>query len=139
VYALAARGDFFSFFARVHARFRTPHVSVLVFALLVWAFALGGSFSWNVTLSAVARLFYYGGVCAAVPVLRRRQPGVALVRLPGGPVLPALGVLICALLFAGVDFSQSLILLATVVIAAVNWLLVRRRASVRGTPRAAPE
>ena len=139
LYALAERGDFFAFFARVHPRFHTPYASVLVFALLVWAFALGGSFSWNVTLSAVARLFYYGGVCAAVPVLRRRQPGAALIRLPGGLLLPALGVLICALLFTGVDFSQSLILLATVVIAAVNWLVVRRRAPGGGLPGVAAE
>jgi amino acid transporter len=134
LFALAERGDFFASFARVHPRFRTPYVSVLVFALLVWGFALGASFSWNVTLSAVARLSYYAGVCVAVPVLRRRQPAAALVRLPGGALLPSLGVLICLALFAGVDFSQSLILLATIGSAALNWLAVRGRAAATVLP-----
>ena len=53
------------FFGTVHRRFRTPHVSIVVFAALVWALAVAGSFQWNVTLSAVARLFTYGATCAA--------------------------------------------------------------------------
>jgi APA family basic amino acid/polyamine antiporter len=130
VFALAERGDFPAAFAAVHPRFRTPYLSILGIALLVWVFALFGSFAWNVTLSAVARLFYYGAVCAAVPVLRRRQPGAALFRLPGGPVLPALGLAVCLVLLTRVDFSESLILLAVMLTATVNWLLVRGRGTM---------
>jgi amino acid transporter len=72
-FALAENGDFPSIFAAIHPRFRTPYVSILAFALLSWLLALLGSFTWNATLSAVARLLYYGLVCAALPVLRRRQ------------------------------------------------------------------
>jgi len=130
IYALAERGDFPAPFAAIHPRFRTPHVSILAVALLVWVFALLGSFAWNVTLSACARLFYYAAVCAAVPVLRRRQPAAAALRLPGGMLLPALGVLICLVLLTRVDFSKSLILLAVMLTAAVNWLLVRGRGTM---------
>ncbi|MFZ1904422.1 MAG: APC family permease [Steroidobacteraceae bacterium] len=127
MFALAERGDFPPWFAAIHARFRTPYFSIVVFAVVVWGFALFGNFAWNVTLSAVARLFYYGAVCAAVPALRRKQPGAARLRLPGGPLLPVLGVLICAALLTRVDFSKSLILLATIAAATSNWLVVRRR------------
>jgi basic amino acid/polyamine antiporter, APA family len=127
LFALAERGDFPAAFAAVHPRLRTPHVSILVFAALLWACALLGSFSWNVTLSAVARLFYYGAVCAAVPVLRRAQPAAAAFRLPGGIVLPLLGVVLCALLLTRVDFTKSVILLVTIGIALLNWLAVRHR------------
>jgi APA family basic amino acid/polyamine antiporter len=130
IFALAERGDFPAAFAAVHPRFRTPYLSILCIALLVWAFALFGSFAWNVTLSAVARLFYYGAVCAAVPVLRRRQPQAALFRLPGGPALPALGLAVCLVLLTRVDFSESLILLAVILTATVNWLLVRGRGTM---------
>ena len=130
-FALAERGDFPAWLAAVHPRFRTPHFSILAFALLLWGFSQFASFSWNVTLSAVARVLFYGGICAAVPVLRRRQPGAAVYRLPGGLLLPLVGTAICALLLTRVDFSKSLILLATLTGAAVNWLLVRnpRRAA----------
>jgi basic amino acid/polyamine antiporter, APA family len=127
LFALAEFGDFPARFAAVHPRFRTPHVSIASFALLIWVFALLGSFAWNATLSAVGRLCYYGAVCAAVPVLRKRQPEAARFRVPGGMLLPVLGVLICATLLTRVDFSKSLILAATVVIGLLNWWLVRNR------------
>jgi basic amino acid/polyamine antiporter, APA family len=127
MFALAERGDFPAMFAAVHPRWRTPYVSIVVFALALWAFAQFASFSWNVTLSAVARIFYYGGICAAVPVLRRVQPGAALFRLPGGLTLPVLGVAICVVLLTRVDFSKSVILLVTIGIGLANWLLVKDR------------
>ena len=55
MFALATRGEFPAPFAVVHPRFRTPHISIYIFALCTWLAALFGSFSWNVTLSAVAR------------------------------------------------------------------------------------
>jgi basic amino acid/polyamine antiporter, APA family len=124
--ALAEQGDFPLFFAAVHPEFRTPHFSILFFAIVIWVLALMGSFSWNVTLSSVARLFYLGLVCASLPVLRKKQPGGAAFRLPGGRVFAVLGVAICMGLLAGVDMSQSLILVATISAALLNWLLVRR-------------
>jgi APA family basic amino acid/polyamine antiporter len=129
-FALAELGDFPAAFAAVHPRFRTPHFSIVAFALLIWVFALFGSFSWNVTLSAVARLVYYGAVCAAVPVLRKRQPEAATFRVPGGKTLPALGMMICVVLLTRVDFTKSLILAATIVVALLNWLVVRNRSSL---------
>jgi amino acid transporter len=126
-FALAEQGDFPKAFAAVHPRFHTPYVSILVFAVLVWAFALTGEFKWNVTLSAVARLLYYAVCCAALPVLRRKQPGDARFRLPAGNLFAGCAVLMCAALVTQVDFGQSLILLATIVIGLMNWLVVRNR------------
>jgi basic amino acid/polyamine antiporter, APA family len=127
MYALAERGDFPALFARVHERYHTPYVAIATFALLVWLFAQLADFSWNVTLSAVARLFYYGAVCVAVPVLRRRAPNRGGFRVPGGVVLPFTGLALSVALLSGVDFSRSLILLATIGVALVNWLAVRGR------------
>jgi APA family basic amino acid/polyamine antiporter len=126
-FALAEQGDFPRVFAAVHPRFKTPYVSLLVFAVLIWGFALIGEFKWNVTLSAIARLFYYAIGCAALPVLRRKQLSSAAFRLPGGDFLAPLGVAICLLLVTRVDFGQSLILLATIAIALLNWIFVRKR------------
>ena len=126
-FALAEEGDFPAWFAAIHPRFRTPYFSVLLFAFLIWILSLFGNFSWNLTLSAVARLFYYAVGCAALPVLRKKQPEVERFRLPGGTFFAALGVVICLVLITRVDLSGSIILLATIVAAFINWLWVRNQ------------
>jgi basic amino acid/polyamine antiporter, APA family len=126
-FALAETGDIPRVFGAIHERYRTPYVSIFVFAVLIWMLAFMRGFYWNVTLSAVARLLYYGVGCAALPVLRKKQPEAALFRLPGGPVLAILGVLICVVLLSEVDRSQSQILIATVAVSFINWLVVRGR------------
>jgi len=134
LFALAERGDFPAAFAAVHPRWRTPYVSIAVFAVLVWLFSQFANFAWNVTLSVVSRTFYYAAVCAAVPVLRRLQPEVARFRLPGGLALPITGIAICALLLTRADFSKSMIVLLAVATGLINWALVRERGS--GSARA---
>jgi basic amino acid/polyamine antiporter, APA family len=129
-FALAEQGDFPRVFALVHPRFKTPYVSLFVFAALVWIFALIGEFKWNVTLSAMARLFYYGVGCAALPMLRKKRPGGAEFQLPCGIFFASAGVAICLALMTQVDFEQLLILIATVGIALVNWIVVRKRTIV---------
>jgi len=127
-FALAERGDFPSVFGIIHPRFRTPYVSIFVFALLVWLFAWFGSFAGNATLSAGSRLFYYGVICAALPVLRRKQKTAAIFHLPGGTLFSVLGVLICAALLTQIEYNKSLVLVGAVAVAFLNWLLVRHRA-----------
>jgi len=126
-FALAERGDFPSFFAALHRRFHTPYVSILIFALLVWLLALFGSFAGNATLSAGSRLFYYGAVCAALPVLRRKQAAPAVFHVRAGVAVSIVGVLICVGLLTQIEYSKSLILLAAVAVALLNWLAVRGR------------
>jgi basic amino acid/polyamine antiporter, APA family len=126
-FALAEQGDFPKAFAAVHPRFHTPYVSILFFAAMVWGLALVGDFKWNVTLSAVARLLYYSVGCAALPMLRRKQPEGAMFRLPAGNFFAIFGVILCVILVTRVDFGQSLILGATIALALLNWAVVARR------------
>ena len=132
-YALAEQGDFPAFFAAVHPRFRTPYVSICTFALLLWIFSLIGSFTWNAVLSATGRLLYYGAICIAVPVLRKKMPGEAQVRLPGGPWWAAIGLVICLVLLTQVNRGGLLILVGTSLVAALNWVLVRKKGPLGST------
>jgi amino acid transporter len=134
-FALANGGDLPEIFAAVSPRFHTPWFSILFYAAAVWGLAILGNFTWNVTLSVVARLFYYAVVCAALIALRRKQPLVPGFRLPAGQLLAIVGVgitvviAIAAVLTKQIELSKSLILAATVGAAFLNWLWVRRRVS----------
>ncbi len=121
-FALGERGDFPRAFSAVHPRFRTPYVSILCYAGLGWVLALSGSFEWNASLSAVARLFTYGVTCGALPVFRRRDPGAAVFRTPAGYLMPALGVAFCVVLLTQMGPVEFFILAATMLVAALTWL-----------------
>jgi basic amino acid/polyamine antiporter, APA family len=125
-FALAKQGDLPGVFAKVSPNFHTPWFSILFYAAAVWGLALVGSFAWNVTLSVVARLFYYAVVCAALIALRRKRRSVAGFRLPGGPLWAILGIAIAVTLATQVDLSKSVILAATVAAALVNWIWALR-------------
>jgi APA family basic amino acid/polyamine antiporter len=125
-FALAEHGDLPRVFAAVGSRTHAPWFSILFYASIVWVLAIVGNFSWNVTLSVAARLFYYGVVCAALLALRRKKGQAGQFRLPGGTVWSVLGVLICVVLALQADLSKSVILGATIAAALVNWLWARR-------------
>ncbi|MEK7405911.1 MAG: amino acid permease, partial [Acidobacteriota bacterium] len=110
LYALAEHGQLPRIFGRVHPRYRTPHIAVVVFAAAAVALALSGAFAELAALNAIARLLYSITTCAAVPVLRRRIPaGERLFTLPGGWLIPALGIAASLFLLSGVTRSQALI------------------------------
>ena len=131
-FALAEGGDLPQVFAAVSRRFHTPWFSILVYAVAVWGLAIIGNFVWNVTLSVVARLFYYGVACAALIALRRKRTGKAWFRLPAGRVLAVLGILICLVILIyqvkerQVDLRQWRILVVTVGAALLNWAWAKR-------------
>jgi amino acid transporter len=130
-FALAERGDFPVIFARVHRRFQTPHVAILLYTVFLLLFTLIGNFRWNITLSAIVRLFTYGSVAIALLVLRKRNPRADAFRLPAGKILAIAAILFCLVLLVRAPLSNSTVVLATSALAAINWALVRREAVLR--------
>lgn len=127
-YALAERGDFPAFFARVHPRFRTPYVSILLYGVLTWAFAVWGNFTWNASLSAVARLLVYISICLALLVFRRRWTQAPAFRLPGAFAFSSAGTAFCLFLMFRMGRTEFIILATTAVLAAATWYGTRFRA-----------
>ncbi len=95
LYALARDGFGPRFLATLHPRYRTPTAAILLQTAIALPLAFTGSFEALATLSTVARLATYFGTALAVPVLRRKLPREAAVRLPGGPVIPIAAALLC--------------------------------------------
>jgi len=58
--AMAQRRDLPRFFGRVHDAWRTPWISILIFAGVSWVLANQAGLLQNITLSSVVRLFVYG-------------------------------------------------------------------------------
>jgi APA family basic amino acid/polyamine antiporter len=124
-FAFAEQGDFPRWFAAVHRRYQTPYISIVTFAVLVWALSLMGTFRWNAALSATSHLFVYGMSCAALPMLRKKFPGQEGFHLPGGVVFAALGIAFALVLVTRIGVAELTVLAITAVVSFLNWLVVR--------------
>lgn len=129
VFAFAQQGDFPNWLASIHPRYKTPHISILVFASLVWVLAMLGTFTWNAKLSAVSRLITYVFTCAALPALRWKRHGFAKFRLPAGPLFALIGIGFCGAVLSRAGRVEALALGVTLTVALLNWILVRHRTS----------
>jgi basic amino acid/polyamine antiporter, APA family len=72
-FAMAVQGQLPAHLARVHRRFRTPHVSIVVSAMAVLLLALSGTFIYAVKVTVITRVIVYASTCVALPILRRRS------------------------------------------------------------------
>jgi basic amino acid/polyamine antiporter, APA family len=108
LFALGAWGDLPHQLARVHPRFRTPHVAIVAFAVIAWLASLAANFSQLAIVSAIARLLFSASTCLAVPLLRRRQPAATALVLPGGPLVPIAAAAASVWLLTGITRGQAI-------------------------------
>jgi amino acid transporter len=110
LFALAENGELPRPFARIHPVYRTPSFAIVFSSAVALALALSGSFAVLASVSAVARLITYLGVCASTIVLRSErfrdivQPAAFVV--PGGVVVPVLAILVSLGILAGASKGQ---------------------------------
>jgi len=125
-FALAEGGEFPSFFGAIHPRYRTPYISIVVYAVLVFLFAALGTFQWNAVLSAVSRLTVYGTMAVAVPILRQRRDDKARFQLPFPYSFAGFALVFSAMLLTQMHRGEFIVVGTTCTIAMVNWFFVRR-------------
>jgi len=97
LFAMARDGFLPPSFAKVHPKFRTPHVATIVTGVLVGVAAAVANIDEMVDLTNIGTLFAFILVCLGIMILRFRDPGrERSFRVPLGPVLlPSLGVVSC--------------------------------------------
>lgn len=96
-FSMARDGMLPRLFARVHPRFRTPHITTILTGVLVAACAGFARIDEMVDLTNIGTLFAFVLVCLGIPILRWREPQRRRpFRVPLGPLLiPLLGAVSC--------------------------------------------
>ncbi len=131
LYALAETGHLPTVFARIHPRYRTPHIAILTQTAAALLLVLTGTAEELAVLSAIARLATYIGTVLSVPVLRRKMPATPrTIRLPGGPTIPIAAFLICLLFLSAAEkknwIAGGIALAIGAAIYALRWKASRR-------------
>ena len=85
--------------AKVHPKFKTPWINTLIVGVLVSAAASVFDINQLGDLTSVGTLVAFGLVCFSVIWLRAKRPDLPRhFKVPGYPVVPAIGVVLCFVL-----------------------------------------
>ena len=96
-FAMSRDGLLPKFFAKVHPKYKTPHVGTIITGVGVGVTAMFTSLDAMVDLTNIGTLFAFILVCFGIMILRIKDPDrPRSFRVPGGPyLLPLLGVASC--------------------------------------------
>jgi APA family basic amino acid/polyamine antiporter len=116
-FAMATHGQLPVPLGRVHQRFRTPHVSILISAVAVLLLTLPGTFIYALKVTVITRVIVYASTCVALPVLRRRARVAAPTRtlkdvplsfeVPAGTFIAVVCVILCLWLLANSGWREA--------------------------------
>ena len=97
--AMARDGLLPSYFAKIHPRFRTPHITTIWTGVVVGGVAMVTDIGSLADLTNIGTLFAFILVCFGVIILRRKDATrTRPFRVPLVPIFPLLGVLFCFVL-----------------------------------------
>lgn len=110
LYAFARDGFLPAALGRVHARYRTPWVAILVQALMVLSLAISSSFERLAVLATVSVLILYAACCAASWQLQRSAAvsGGDMGRVPLARVAPYLALGLIGWMLTGIHAAEWL-------------------------------
>ncbi len=92
-------------FAKVHPKFRTPHVTTILTGAAVGICSMFTSIDEMVDLTNIGTLFAFILVCLGIILLRKREPErPRAFRTPFVPVVPLLGIVSCIYLMLGLPW-----------------------------------
>src|SRR6185295_13692375 len=132
-FAMAQDGLFFQSVAKVHPRYQTPYVAILLSITLGIVLVPSQSFAQLADSYVTAMVPFYALGVGSIFVLRRRAEYRPSFRTPGYPVVPALFLVTCGWLLANAvlnpDSRWGAIAVLGIVLAGVPvyWVAFRAR------------
>jgi len=138
LYALGRDLHFPRFFAQLHRRYQTPHIALLICAVIVILFCSSGIVKFVASLSDFGYLMGLGIVNYAVIALHKRMPNLRRpFKVILFPVVPILGVLSCWLFVPALELRAfTLGGLLTLIGAAIYLIRPANRVELRKLPQA---
>ena len=119
-YGLAEKNLLPSFMGKVHSRFHTPHVSLIIICSIMLILTLTNSLLFLLTVNALGTLVIYIITCASLIKLRKKKniPAAAFM-LPAGKIIAAVSIIFCLLIMTGSSLLELLYIFGVLGVGAV--------------------
>ena len=128
--AMARDGLLPQYFAKIHPRFRTPHVTTIWTGVVVGGVTMLTDIGSLSDLTNIGTLFAFILVCIGVAVLRRTDAArLRPFRVPLVPVFPIIGVMLCLALMLSLPVLTWIRFLVWLVIGLLIYFLYSVRHS----------
>ncbi|MEO6656549.1 MAG: amino acid permease [Pyrinomonadaceae bacterium] len=108
LFAMSEQRDLPAVFERIHSKFKTPYVAIIVTAVVSFVLTIQSSFLTAVAIATITRLLVYATTCLALPIFRRRSDHApAPFTVPFGVVAALLSISLIIWLLTNVDFAKE--------------------------------
>ena len=108
-YAMAENRVIFPFFAKLHPKYKTPHITILVYAAGAVIFIWTGNFMTFLMMSTFVGCLSEVAVCISLIVLRKKQPDLERpFKMWGYPVTAILATIVTLFLVFSVSAQEML-------------------------------
>ncbi|HEX3384147.1 MAG TPA: amino acid permease [Mucilaginibacter sp.] len=133
-YTMSTDGLLPKVFSDLHPKFRTPYKSNMILFIFVGLFAAFLPETVAGDLTSIGTLFAFVLVCIGVMVLRKKDPNmVRPFRTPLVPLVPILGIIICATMIVSLPGRTQLSALAWMVVGLIIYFSYSRKKSKLGS------
>jgi basic amino acid/polyamine antiporter, APA family len=138
LFAAARDGLMPATLGKVHPRFATPHISIMVYAGIGFCMSVSGGFRQMALIASGSLMIIYFGTALALLQLRRRQP-VSLAgqpktfRVPGGPVIPLVVVAGTTWLLSNLSKAETIGIIVFILIFTtiyIAMLLIKKKQAI---------
>jgi amino acid transporter len=103
-YAMAIDGLFPKIFARIHPKYQTPYMALIIQGVLAFALSIFSGIAQLISFSVFNLAFSYLLTCMALPILKNESK-----KLPGGNSIPLAGILVCIYLLSSTTLLDKLV------------------------------
>lgn len=114
--------------AKIHPKFETPYVSIMIYSSLAFMFSLLGSFQELAIIASATILLVYLGVSLSVIKLRKNKnfDGTEF-KLPGGAIIPILSSIIILVLLFSLTQQEVISIVFITVFLSILYVLKKKK------------
>jgi len=128
LFAGANDGLFPKILSKVHPKFATPHLAIVIYALVIFIFTISGGFKQLAILASASILLIYLAVILATIKLRtkKQQPSEKTFQVPGGLIIPFIGIAAIIWLLTSLSKWEILSAIIFIAIVCVIYIMMKR-------------